>query len=56
MVASALACLIWLKPRYWFIENPVGMLKDRALMIPFEPYLQKVSYAILVVEPKCRFS
>jgi len=44
MVASALACLIWLKPRYWFIENPVGMLKDRALMIPFEPYLQNVSY------------
>ena len=44
LVASALACLIWLKPRYWFIENPVGMLKDRPLMIPFEPYLQKVSY------------
>jgi hypothetical protein len=45
MVASALACLIWLRPSYWFIENPVlGMLKDRPLMIPFEPYLQKVSY------------
>ena len=44
MVASALACLIWLKPRYWFIENPVGMLADRPLMIPFQPYLQKVSY------------
>jgi site-specific DNA-cytosine methylase len=44
MVASALACFIWLRPRYWFIENPVGMLKDRPLMIPFEPYVQKVSY------------
>jgi site-specific DNA-cytosine methylase len=49
MVASALVCLIWLKPRYRFIENPVGMLKDRPLMIPFEPrYLQKVSVLLPV--------
>jgi hypothetical protein len=44
LVAAALACLIWLKPRYWFIENPAGMLADRPLMLPFEAYLHRVSY------------
>jgi hypothetical protein len=44
LVAATLACLIWCKPRYWFIENPVGMLATRPLMLPFQPYLQYVSY------------
>ena len=44
LVAAALACLLWLRPRYWFMENPVGMLATRPLMLPFQPYLQHVSY------------
>ena len=44
LVAAALACLLWLRPRYWFIENPVGMLQTRPLMLPFQPYLHHVSY------------
>jgi transposase InsO family protein len=44
LVAATLACLIWLKPRYWFVENPVGMLATRPLMLPFQPYLRYVSY------------
>jgi site-specific DNA-cytosine methylase len=44
LVASALACLLYLKPRYWFIENPRGMLPSRPLMLPFQPYLHYVSY------------
>jgi site-specific DNA-cytosine methylase len=44
LVAAALACLLWLRPRYWFIENPVGLLQTRPIMIPFQPYLHHVSY------------
>jgi hypothetical protein len=44
LVAATLACLLYLKPRYWFIENPLGMLPTRPLMLPFEPYLHRVSY------------
>lgn len=44
LIAATLACLIWLKPRYWFVENPVGMLATRPLMLPFQPYLRYVSY------------
>ena len=44
LVAAALACLLWLRPRYWFIENPVGMLQTRPIMLPFQPYLHHVSY------------
>jgi hypothetical protein len=44
LVAAALACLVWLKPRYWFIENPRGMLPTRPLMLPLQPYLHHVSY------------
>ena len=44
LVASALACLIHLRPAHWFIENPEGHLKKRPLMFPFSPYLHRVSY------------
>jgi site-specific DNA-cytosine methylase len=44
LVAAALACILYLKPRYWFMENPLGMLPTRPLMLPFEPYLHSVSY------------
>ena len=44
LVASALACLLYLKPKYWFLENPDGHLKTRPFMLPFSPYLNKVSY------------
>ena len=44
LVASVLACLVYLKPDYWFIENPDGQLQYRPLMIPYAPYMQKVSY------------
>lgn len=44
LVAATLACLLWLKPRYWFIENPRGMLPKRPLMLPLQPYLHHVSY------------
>ena len=44
LAAATLACLLWLKPKYWFIENPAGMLRWRPLMRPLSPYLQQVSY------------
>ena len=44
LVSAALACLLWLRPRYWFLENPRGMLPTRPLMLPFQPYLHHVSY------------
>ena len=44
VVASTLACLLHLRPRYWFVENPNGLLRSRPLMRPLEPYLHLVSY------------
>jgi hypothetical protein len=44
LVASALACLLHLRPRYWFLENPDGHLQHRPLMQPLRPYLHKVAY------------
>ena len=44
LVAATLACILHLRPRYWFVENPDGLLRTRPLMLPFEPYRQQVSY------------
>ena len=44
LVASVLACLVHLRPSYWFIENPDGYLQHRPLMLPYAPYMQRVSY------------
>ena len=44
LVSSALACLVYLRPRFWFVENPDGHLRTRPLMLPYEPYLHPVSY------------
>ena len=47
LVASALACLLHLQPRYWFIENPEGHLQQRPLIMPLGPYLHKAAYCRL---------
>ena len=44
LVAATLACLVYLKPRYWFIENPDGLLRTRPIMLPYQPFLHPVSY------------
>eukprot|EP00976_Prorocentrum_cordatum_P105265 1194210-Prorocentrum_minimum.AAC.2 len=38
LVASTLACLVHLKPSFWFIENPEGLLSTRPIMVPYEPW------------------
>lgn len=44
LVSSALACIQYLKPRYWCIENPEGLLRTRPLMRPYRPYMKAASY------------
>eukprot|EP00976_Prorocentrum_cordatum_P066833 1178477-Prorocentrum_minimum.AAC.1 len=44
LVASTLACLVYLKSTFWFIENPEGLLSTRPIMIPYESWLHRVSY------------
>eukprot|EP00959_Pyramimonas_sp_CCMP1952_P127543 2667739-Pyramimonas_sp.AAC.1 len=44
LVSSALACIHYLKPRYWCIENPDGLLRTRPLMRPYRPYMLAASY------------
>eukprot|EP00976_Prorocentrum_cordatum_P106370 1194433-Prorocentrum_minimum.AAC.10 len=44
LVAATLACLVYLKPNYKFIENPDGLLRTRPLMLPYQPFLHPVSY------------
>ena len=46
LVAATLACLVYLKPSYWFIENPDGLLRTRPVMLPYQPFLHPVSYCM----------
>ena len=44
LVTAALDCIEHLKPRFWYIENPVGLLHKRDIMIDLEDYKYKTSY------------
>ena len=44
LVTAALDCINHLKPRYWYIENPVGLLHTRAIMAALEDYKYITSY------------
>ena len=44
LVSATFACIMYLKPRYFCIENPEGLLRKRPLMQPYSPYLRPVSY------------
>ena len=44
LVSAAISAMVYLQPKYWYIENPVGMLQHRPLMQPFEPYRHTASY------------
>ena len=44
LVAAMWACLVYLRPRFWFVENPDGYLRSRPIMIPYRPYLHNLSY------------
>ena len=43
-VAAALTCILYLQPRFFFIENPVGLLHRRPVMQPLETFKREVSY------------
>jgi hypothetical protein len=43
-VAATLAAIQYLQPKYWFIENPVGLLSERAIMAPYASWLHEVTY------------
>ena len=43
-VAATLTCILQLQPRFFFIENPVGLLHRRTLMQPLEVFKREVSY------------
>eukprot|EP00959_Pyramimonas_sp_CCMP1952_P111933 2341025-Pyramimonas_sp.AAC.2 len=42
LVSSALACINYLQPRYWCIENPEGLLRTRAMMRPCPIFVTSV--------------
>ena len=44
LVKCALLAIEYLKPIYWFVENPVGLLKDRPFMQEFRQAMETVSY------------
>ena len=44
LVTATLACLMYLKPSYWFIENPDGLLRPRPIMIPYQPPVSYCRY------------
>ena len=43
-VAATLAAIQYLQPKVWFIENPVGLLKDRPIMWPYCSWMHEVTY------------
>ena len=43
-VRAALHVINYLKPRYWFIENPDGLLASRPGMQPLQPFLRETTY------------
>jgi hypothetical protein len=43
-VAATLAALQYLQPKVWFIENPLGLLKERSIMWPYSSWLHEVTY------------
>ena len=43
-VAAALTCIFHLQPKFWFLENPVGLLYTRPLMAPLRPFRRQADY------------
>jgi len=43
---SALRLISSLRPKTWFVENPVGMLKDRSFMKPYSKYMNTATYCM----------
>ena len=41
---SALRIITSLAPRIWYVENPVGMLKDREFMQPYNEFINTATY------------
>ena len=44
LVLKALAIIDYLKPVYWTLENPRGLLRAQPCMAPYKMYLTEVSY------------
>ena len=44
LAQRALQILDYARPRWWTIENPVGLLKSRPFMQPLAQYMQQVCY------------
>jgi site-specific DNA-cytosine methylase len=44
LVLKAIEIRNWVKPNYWIVENPVGMLMHRPIMASLEPFLHICSY------------
>jgi site-specific DNA-cytosine methylase len=44
LVLKALEIMRWTKPNFWYLENPVGMLRGRPIMASLEPFLHICSY------------
>jgi hypothetical protein len=45
-VCTALSIIDYLRPKYWFIENPRGHLRLRPFMQPLEPYMHTCTYCM----------
>ena len=43
-VVATWEAIQYLQPKYWFVENPVGLLKTREIMQLYAPYLHEVAY------------
>jgi len=44
LVTKALEIIDYLKPNYWLLENPRGLLRHQPCMEPYKKYLTEVSY------------
>ena len=44
IVSACLEAIAYLRPTYWFIENPRGLLQHRELMQPLEPFRELTTY------------
>jgi hypothetical protein len=43
-VHACLEAIAYLRPTYWFVENPRGLLQHRELMRALEPFREKTTY------------
>ncbi len=59
LVKNTFNYIHYIKPRYWFVENPINLLKKQPFMIKYEHYMNQYTYCkygTLYKKPTCIWS